>query len=181
MNLDEIKLALTRATAIPNYRGYFITRDGTVISTRRKNPIVMSQARNRSYLMVGLVDDAQGRQVMHYVHELILTTYVGPRPTPDHQCRHLNGKHHDNRLDNLAWGTPKENGQDRVRHGTQRNAYGESNAVAKLTEADVLVIVARADAGEKQDDIAADYGISQSLVSYLKPGKKWTHITRRAA
>lgn len=37
-------------------------------------------------------------------------------------CRHLNGNPYDNRLENLAWGTPSENMLDKVRHGTHHNA-----------------------------------------------------------
>jgi hypothetical protein len=50
------------------------------------------------------------------------------------QCRHLDGNRSNNRLDNLAWGTPLENGADKARHGT---AKGERNGRAKLTAAKV--------------------------------------------
>lgn len=52
-----------------------------------------------------------------YVHRLVLEAFVGPCP-PGKQCRHLNGDKADNKLTNLAWGTPSENNYDRVRHGT---------------------------------------------------------------
>lgn len=56
-----------------------------------------------------------------YVHALVLEAFVGPRPAGMH-VRHLNGNSLDNRLENLRWGTPAENAQDRVRHGTDANA-----------------------------------------------------------
>jgi len=43
-------------------------------------------------------------------------------PKPGEVCRHLNGNPHDNRLDNLSWGTPSENMLDKARHGTHHNA-----------------------------------------------------------
>ena len=52
------------------------------------------------------------------VHSIVLETFVGPRPSPEHQARHLNGVKTDCRLANLCWGTAKENYEDRIRHGT---------------------------------------------------------------
>lgn len=57
-----------------------------------------------------------------YVHELVLTTFVDPCPK-GMECRHWDGNPTNNALSNLLWGTPKENGQDRVRHGTSRLGY----------------------------------------------------------
>jgi len=57
----------------------------------------------------------------HYVHQLVLETFVGPRPE-GRQCRHLNGNSLDNRLENLSWGTASEDNYDRVRHGTHQHA-----------------------------------------------------------
>ena len=35
-------------------------------------------------------------------------------------CRHLDGNPHNNRLDNIVWGTVVENEADKVRHGTRK-------------------------------------------------------------
>lgn len=56
-----------------------------------------------------------------YVHHLVLEAFVGPRPH-GMQCRHINGNSLDNRLKNLAWGTPSEDNYDRVRHGTHQHS-----------------------------------------------------------
>ena len=60
-------------------------------------------------------------QRSHYVHRLVLEAFVGPCP-PGQQCRHLNGIPTDNRLENLAWGTPSEDNFDRIRHGTHQHS-----------------------------------------------------------
>ncbi len=52
-----------------------------------------------------------GTRDRRYVHELVLTTFVGPRPD-GMLVRHLNDIPTDNRLENLAWGTKSENQQD---------------------------------------------------------------------
>lgn len=50
------------------------------------------------------------------VHHLVLEAFVGPKPE-GLQARHLNDVKTDNRLENLVWGTVKENSQDAVRNG----------------------------------------------------------------
>jgi hypothetical protein len=47
------------------------------------------------------------------------------------QVRHLDGDTMNCRAGNLAYGTHKENQEDKVRHGT--SSYGEKNPRAKLT------------------------------------------------
>lgn len=56
-----------------------------------------------------------------YLHHIVLEAFVGPRP-PGMQCRHLNGNSLDNRLENLQWGTAREDNYDRVRHGTHQHS-----------------------------------------------------------
>lgn len=51
------------------------------------------------------------------VHLLILEAFQGPRPEGT-VTRHLDGDKTNNRLSNLRRGTPAENSQDAMRHGT---------------------------------------------------------------
>lgn len=57
-------------------------------------------------------------------HALVLETFIGPRPE-GMVCRHLNGNPLDNRLENLRWGTPEENAQDSIAHGTHHQTVRE--------------------------------------------------------
>lgn len=50
------------------------------------------------------------------VHHLVLEAFGYPRESVLNECRHLNGNPSDNRLKNLKWGSPKENGEDRINH-----------------------------------------------------------------
>lgn len=55
------------------------------------------------------------------VHRLVLEAFVGPCPT-GMETRHLSGDPGDNRLANLAWGTPADNNQDTLIHGRHASA-----------------------------------------------------------
>lgn len=68
------------------------------------------------YYRVRLYQKAMGKTFK--VHHLVLEAFVGSKPSPTHECRHLNGDATDNRVENLCWGTRKENIRDAVRHGT---------------------------------------------------------------
>jgi len=62
------------------------------------------------------------------VHRAVLLAFVGPCP-PGHVCRHLNDNPADNRwspdpeLNNLVWGTKKQNAEDRVRNAPSKPGW----------------------------------------------------------
>ena len=111
-----------------------------------------------------------GHRKTFTVHTLVLTAFVGPRPT-GYECRHLNGVRHDSRLCNLAWGTPSENDEDRRKHGTF--VQGELHGGSTLTNEQVLLI-RKADGTQKA--IAQRFGVSQSLISMIKSSRRWAHV-----
>ena len=76
----------------------------------------------------------------------------------------------------LFLGTDKDNATDRTAKG--RDAHGERNGVAKLTNERVLEIF-RADG--TQEEIAAEYGVCQQQVCKIKRRVAWRHVTKEAA
>ncbi len=116
----------------------------------------------------------RGKKVM--VHDLVLLAFVGPAPD-GMLCCHGNGIRSDNRLTNLRWGTPKENAEDMMRHGTHFRASGEANGEAELTEVEVLAIRARyAAGGVTQRQIAEERNVSQSTIWRAINSETWKHI-----
>lgn len=73
----------------------------------------------RGYASVGLRKNTVPRTAR--VHVLVATAFL-QRGLGHTHVRHLNGDPGDNRVENLAWGTPSENGLDTVRHGRNRKA-----------------------------------------------------------
>lgn len=159
---------------IPGFPGYFITKDGRIWSNKQRKLWRRLKLDRDGYFQVDLWKEK--RSIFCGVHRLVLETYVGPCPE-GMQCRHLNGVRTDNRLDNLCWGTPKENMQDRELHGNTFHAQGEKQGASKLTERDVRMIVYMYRTGEFfQREIAEIYNIGRELVSKIILRKRWKHI-----
>lgn len=90
-----------------------LSRHGKEYVHRRKGRVLRPGPSNYGHLSVVL-----GRGNTRMVHALVLEAFRGPRPSPKHDSRHINGDPADNRLDNLVWGTRSENIRDAVAHGS---------------------------------------------------------------
>jgi len=167
---------------IPGFPNYAITRDGRVWSKPRKDTInrkiegrwlkSVMDGGFCNYYQVNLWQD--GIPKVQRVHRLVLETYVGPCPE-GMECRHLNGNPQDNRVENLAWGTSAENGQDIIRHGTVMR--GEQQWLSKLAEQDVRMIIYMYRTGLfTQKEIASQYRISKTTVGNIIRKKTWKHL-----
>lgn len=114
---------------IKHFGGYEITRDGRVFSFasnwrgygRRE---LVAQPNSNGYLRVRLLID--GVRKSHMVHKLVAQMFLPERPSAKHEIRHLDGNKLNNCAGNLAWGTRKENADDRERHG--RTSRGEKHS-----------------------------------------------------
>jgi len=83
---------------------------------RRKAAMLRPWPRSEGrYLCVTLCVNAVA--VKRYVHDLVLEAFEGPRPEGN-EGRHLDGCNTNNARTNLAWGTPAQNAQDKLRSGT---------------------------------------------------------------
>jgi HNH endonuclease len=112
--------------------------------------------------------------------------FHGPK-LPGLEVLHGDGNQLNNAARNLRWGTQADNAADREAHGRtargQRNgAYtkperrrrGTENGNSKLEPETVLAIFHDA---RPQSRIAADHGVNQTLVSAIKLGRIWNHVT----
>ncbi len=112
--------------------------------------------RERNYAFVNL--SKNGVKSNRHVHDLVLLTFVGPKP------RGLTARHgvfgtSDNSLSNLSYGTPSQNQMDRRRDGTGNNKpvrRSDGKVYDSVTEA------------------AKDSGIGQPCVSMALHGKRQT-------
>ena len=107
------------------------------------------------------------------VHGLVIRAFHGPNPG-EMVCRHLDGNPSNNRPENLAWGTHKDNEDDKRRHG--RTVCGERVHGSKLNKNTVLALRKMYSDGFTLDEIANKYGVLMSTVHRAVTGKTWKHI-----
>ena len=107
------------APKFTNIEGYEVLESGEVLSTRNWRGVerrALAPVLHRGYLAVRF-STKDGKRVRVLVHQLVAHTYHGPRPSPRHQVRHIDGNPLNNQASNLAWGTAAENALDRSAHG----------------------------------------------------------------
>ena len=118
--------------------GYEVTPDGRVFSVgsnwRGYGKRELSQTLNaHGYPSVRLVVNGKRKRLV--VHVLVARAFLGPKPFGC-EVRHLNGNKCDNRRENLAYGTKKQNADDRERHGRTSRGERHSRAIRGSGQAD---------------------------------------------
>jgi len=79
----------------------------------------------------------------------------------------------------LRVGTQSDNMQDmhaRGRHPSPGQPSGERHAMAKLRDEEVRTIHQRLKEGEKQTDLALEYGVSIGTIGFIAAGRTWGNL-----
>lgn len=153
----------TRWRTGPYYNG-FVTKD---VWRRLKH-----NERPDGYHGINL-RDGHGGSRRTFVHILVAEAFHGPKPFAGAVVRHLDGNPSNNCVANLAWGSHKDNEDDKKRHGTWETRFGGG----KLSADERGLIVARAGAGESQRKLAEEYGVSRPTITRLVNGSTWRTAT----
>jgi len=173
---------MTQRKPIKGFKGYEIDTDGNVYSywKRSSKGWVISKeltkmnptTRKYGYLQVDLRGD---KRCVMTVYAIVLNTFVGKCPK-GMQCRHLDGNPANNKLENLKWGTSKENHADRIRHGHTNK--GEKHPFVKLNEVQVKVIrsIKTIPNHISSRKIGEIFNISSSTVRNILNNYTWKHI-----
>jgi len=101
---------------------------------------------------------------------LVAEAFFGPRPIGV-VVRHLNGNSTDDKVENLKWGTQKENVADAKKHGTLTR--GERISNSKLTDENVAEI------RRSKMPIAAiaeNFGVHITTIYKAIKGRTWAHV-----
>ena len=126
--------------------------------------------------MLAFFVTASGHVTVHlarqwvYVHRLVLLTFVcapekyaaGIRV----ESRHLDGNPANNNVQNLAWGTVKENRADRRRLGEK----------AKFTREEALQIRQECASGQLIKDVARKWGVTRHTIARYKKGRMYGNL-----
>lgn len=104
---------------IPGFPGYFVSRDGKVYSRYIRGSHNLGNEWRKlkpklrpSYYNVTLYHNGKNKKM--YVHRLVAMVYL-PNPRNLPVVMHLNNDRTDNRVENLKWGTQRENLEQAIR------------------------------------------------------------------
>lgn len=165
-------------SAVPGFVGYAVNRAGAVISCRsvgggvwwfatKWHSVVLRQ-HHQGYKQVRIrVRGRAARLVL--VHRMVLAAFVGPCPRGKEAC-HNNGKHDDNRINNLRWDTKSANLHDRIKHG---HIDRSETRAAKLTPAKVRTIRAST---ESHAALSRRYKVHWKTISRVRARKCWKRV-----
>lgn len=110
-----------------------------------------------------------------YIHREIALAFI-PNPENKPLVLHKDDDKLNNEIDNLYWGTHKDNHKDRQRNFGKE--IGENATNNKIMESDAKRILELVNTDLSQRQIADMYGVDQSTISDIKRGKSWKHLER---
>ncbi|WP_082025680.1 HNH endonuclease [Methyloceanibacter caenitepidi] len=120
---------------IPGWPDYSVTDDGVVYATgtnwRGYGKRVLIQHLNAYGYPTVRLKTSTGCRRRKTVHGLVASAFLPPRPSQAHEIRHMDGNKTNNEASNLAWGTAKDNADDRRRHGRTSRGSRHSEAIKR--------------------------------------------------
>lgn len=111
------------------------------------------------------------------IHRLVAEAFI-LNPLKKREVNHINFNRKDNRVENLEWTTSSENNYHACRNNRRPSRKGEKHPLAKLTDKDVNIIIKLCKKNNlKRTDIAKMFNVTTSVITGIKSGRSWTHIT----
>jgi hypothetical protein len=165
------------AKQIIGFNGYYIDRDGSVYSKKRKptrklHSHCIGFVGNKYWSVVLSVN---GKSYLRKIHRLLGMAFI-ENPNNNPCVLHRNDNRSDNRLENLYWGTYKDNVRDSVLNNTRNIVHGTSHGNAVLTESDIPRIRLLASKGKSHRFIARVFGVTRANISLICSRKGWNHV-----
>jgi hypothetical protein len=137
----------------------------------RKERLMTLKVKSHGYLEVAL--QKPGAPIRFaLVHRLVAEAFIGV-PLEGQECRHRDGNRLDCRVNNLLWGTCKQNIADQYRHGTR--IASEWHPLASLTTEMVQWI---RESDQSGAEIARQLGLSVSTVCRARKAQTYAAATR---
>jgi hypothetical protein len=131
----EVFTTWKRGISTRNSKGQIIQSGKRTLGNQLINLAICKRRKDQEYVFVVLYKD--GKRFYKSIHHLMLESFDFPRPKGA-VCRHLNNNAGDNRLENLKWGTQKENIHDKKLHGTWQSK--EKHPMVKMNSKKIKLI-----------------------------------------
>lgn len=156
---------------VVGYEGYYqVSNYGDIRHVLNGALKQTKRSKRAEYLCVHL--SVLGNAKVVSVHRLVALAFFGEPPV-GHEVRHLDGNPKNNNINNLVWGTKKENRSDRSLHGRDNLPYGELASWSKLTEVEVRRIK---ESTATTKSLASKFGVGYSTIDDVRHGRTWKHV-----
>lgn len=113
---------------IEGFPDYYICREGLIKSCKNNDEKILKLHQYSNGYLFATLPDKAGKFRTYSLHRLLANTFI-PNPEKLPLVRHLNDNRLDNRIENLAWGTQRDNRNDSVRNGTAHIPTDEEREV----------------------------------------------------
>lgn len=119
-----------------------------------------------------------GKNKGFFSHYLVITTFVGEKPTNKTEVAHWDDDKNNNHYKNLRWATSKENKEDAKRNNKAKYIahFGEDNKRSKLTKEKVVEIRDRFSKNEEIKMIAKSFNLSWATIWCVVTNRTWRNI-----
>lgn len=101
---------------VAEFPDYYVCREGYVMNHKGR-VLAYHEGDDHGHMSVRFYDKEKKKKVDRYLHRVVAEAFI-PNPNNLPYVRHLNDDPTDNRVENLAWGTQKDNHEDSVRNRT---------------------------------------------------------------
>jgi len=145
---------------------------GTLAEQTKPDQLISGEIGSHGYKVAALY--VRRKRHRFLIHRLVAEAFVTGF-SPDLSVNHINGIKTDNRAENLEWVTFAVNTQKQWQDGLV-DLRGEKHPLSKLTDDTARLILQRREAGEKVAALAAEFGISKSLIYKMEQGRKRAHL-----
>lgn len=143
---------------------YEVSNFGRVRNPKSRNRILKPYKQASGHLYLSL-----GRRDRHrFVHRLVYEAFVGAVPEGK-VIRHLDGDPENNRPDNLAAGTQRDNAHDTYR-------YGGKMGPGRFTAKQVYAVRQRLSCGARQVDLAEELGVSVQTINNINTRRTFGYL-----
>ena len=175
-------MSLYKIKPIEDFEGYWIDTSGGVWSqrwarTRQYCGLREKKKLNASIAWSGHLFVRLRKNNKYYifrVHRLVAQAFIENPENKPCVC-HIDGNPKNNLVNNLYWGSRKDNSQDMVRHG--RSNRGVRNPMAKLNNEKIKLIKLLYKMFDwKQSKISKLFNIDRSEISRIVNDIRWNYI-----
>lgn len=155
---------------IPDCDGYFASNYGRV-KNEKTGVIYKGHVDNKGYIRISIIENSVRKY--RNISRLVCAAFNGKNN--EKMVLHINGNPADNRIENLRYGTAKENYTDAVRHGT--NSKGLIHGIAKLKPNEIKTIREEyAAGGITYKQIGDKYGVTACAIFRVIKKDNWKWI-----